>query len=89
MLLLVMRWAVVAVAFRAVVPLRGTLGVVVLVPMAGLLGFLHVGVLVDDRHHVTHGLGVGLEHLPPQFDVVEAFVEVVDDVPVISFCVTP
>ena len=36
-------------------------------------------------HHVTHGLGVGLEHLPPQFDVVEAFVEVVDDVPVISF----
>ena len=26
-----------------------------------------------------------LEHLPPQFDVVEAFIEVVDDVPVISF----
>jgi hypothetical protein len=42
-------------------------------------------VLVDDRHHVAHGLGVGLEHLPPQFDIVEAFVEVVDDVPIISF----
>ena len=72
-------------AFRAVVPLRGTLGVVVLVPAVGPLGFFRVCVLVDDHHHVTHSLGVGLEHLPPQFDIVEAFVEVVDDVPVISF----
>ena len=81
----VARWAVVAATFRAVFPLRGMLGVVVLVPAASPLSFLHVGVLVDDHHHVTHGLGVGLEHLPPQFDIVEAFVEVVDDVPVISF----
>ena len=22
-------------------------------------------VLVDDQHHVAHGLGVALEHLPP------------------------
>ena len=85
MFLPVARWVVVAAAFRAVVPLRGTLGVVVLVLEASPLGFLHVSVPVDDRHHVAHGLGVGLEHLPPQFDIVEAFVEVVDDVPVISF----
>ena len=80
------RWVIVASAFRVIVPLRGTLGVVVLVPAVGPLGFFLVGVLVDNRHHVAHGLGVGLKHLPPQFDVVEAFVEVVDDVPVISFC---
>jgi len=55
------------------------------VPAASPLGFLHVGVLVDDRYIVIHGLGVGLEHLAPQFDAVEAFVEVVDDIPVISF----
>jgi hypothetical protein len=80
-----MRWAVVAAAFRAVVPLSGTLRVVVLVPVACPLGFFHVGVLVDDRCHVAHGLGVGLEHLPLEFNVVEAFIEVVDDVPIISF----
>lgn len=65
MLLPVARWAVIAVVFRAVVPLRETLGVVILVPTAGPLGFFHVGMLVDDRHHVAHGLGVGLKHLPP------------------------
>ena len=46
-------------------PTEGMLGVVVLVAAASPLDFLHVGVLVDDRHHVAHGLGVGLEHLPP------------------------
>jgi hypothetical protein len=81
----VARWAVIAAAFRAVVLLRGTLGVVVLVPAGSPLSFLHVGVLVDDRHHLAHCLGVGLEHLSPQLDIVEALVEVVDDIPVISF----
>jgi len=61
------------------------LGVVVLVPTASPLSLLHVGVLVDDRHHVAHDLGVGLEHLPTQFDIVEAFIEVMDDIPIISF----
>ena len=59
-LLPVMRWAIVASAFRAIVPLRGTLGGVVLglVPTMGLLGVFHVGMLVDDRHHVANGIGV-------------------------------
>ena len=65
MFLPVTRWAIIASALRAIVPLRGELKVVILVPAVGLLGFLHVGVLVDDRHHVAHGLGVALEHLPP------------------------
>jgi len=46
-----------ASVFRAVVPLRGMLGGVVLglVPAMGSLGVFHVGVLVDDRHHVADG----------------------------------
>ena len=62
-----MRWAIVEAAFRAIVPLRGTLGGVILglVPAVSSLGIFHVGVLVDDQHHVAHGLGVALEHLPP------------------------
>ena len=61
------RWTIVASAFRAIVPLRGTLGGVVLglVPAVGPLGIFHFGVLVDNRHHVAHGLGVALKHLPP------------------------
>ena len=61
------RWAIITSAFRAIVPLRGMLrGVDLgLVPAVGSLGIFHVGVLVDDQHHVTHGLGVGLEHFPP------------------------
>jgi hypothetical protein len=51
----------------------------------GSLSVFHVGVFVDDRHHVANGFGVALEHLPPQFDAVEALVEVVDNVPVINF----
>ena len=35
------------------------------VPAMGSLSIFHVGVLVDDRHHVAHGLGVAFEHLPP------------------------
>ena len=58
---------VVASVFWAIVPLRGTFeGVVLgLVLAMGSLSIFHVGVLVDDRHHVAHGLGVALEHLPP------------------------
>ena len=66
-LLPVMRWAIVAEVLRAVVPLRGTLGVVILglVPAVSSLGIFHVGVLVDNQHHVAHSLGVALEHIPP------------------------
>jgi len=61
------RWTILALAFWVVVPLKGMLGGVVLglVPAMGSLSIFHVGVLVDDRHHVAHGLGVALEHLPP------------------------
>jgi hypothetical protein len=78
--------AIITSTFRAVVPLRGMLrGIVIgLVPVVGQLGVFHVGVLVDNCHHVTNGLGVTLEHLPPQFNAVEAFMDVVDDVPVIN-----
>ena len=67
MFLPVARWAIVTSVFRVIVPLRGTLGGVVLdlVPAVSSLGIFHVGVLVDDQHHVAHGLGVALEHLPP------------------------
>ena len=72
MLLAVARWTIIALMFWAVVLLRGMLGGVILglVPAVGLLGIFHVGVLVDDRHHVANGLAVALEHLPPQFDAV-------------------
>ena len=67
MLLPVTRWAIIPSVFRAIVPLKGTLGGVILglMPVVGSLGIFHVGVLVDDHHHVTHGLGVALENLPP------------------------
>ena len=57
----VARWSVIASV------LRGMLGGVVLglVPAMGSLGILHVGMLVDDRHHVANSFGVALEHLPP------------------------
>ena len=66
-LLPVTRWAIVASAFRAIVLLRGTLGGVVLglVPAVSSLGIFYVGMLIDNQHHVTHGHGVALEHLPP------------------------
>ena len=66
-LLPMMRWSIVASAFRAIVPLRGTLGGVILdlVTAVGPLGIFHVGMLVDDRHHVANGFGVAFEHLPP------------------------
>ena len=60
MLLPVARWAIVMLAFQAIVPLRGTLRVVILVLAAGPLGFFHVGMLVNNHHHVAHGLGIGL-----------------------------
>jgi hypothetical protein len=47
-------------------------------------GVLHVGVLVDHRHHLGDCLRVALEHLVPELDVVQPLVEVVDDVPVIN-----
>ena len=61
------RWTIIASAFRAVVPLRGMLrGVILgLVLAMGSLSIFHVGMLVNDCHHVAHGLGVVFEHLPP------------------------
>ena len=37
----------------------------VLVTVVCTLGVLHVGVLVDDGHHVGDGIGVAFKHLPP------------------------
>src|SRR6185312_14722374 len=64
-LLPVTRWVIVESVFRVIVPLRGTLGGVILgfVPVVGSLGIFHVSELVDDRHHVAHSLGDALEHL--------------------------
>jgi hypothetical protein len=42
----------------------------VLVVMMGLLGVLHVGMLVDDNHHLRDYLRVALKHLGPKLDVV-------------------
>ena len=49
-LLPVTRWAIIPSVFRAIVPLKGTLGGVILglMPVVGSLGIFHVGVLVDD-----------------------------------------
>ena len=58
----------------------------VLVAALCTLDILHVGVLVDDGHHVGDGLEVAFEHLPPLFDAMEALVEVVDHIPVINLC---
>ena len=59
-LLAIAGWTIITSMFQAVVPWRGTLGGVVLglVPTMGLLGVFHVGMLVDDRHHVANGIGV-------------------------------
>ena len=66
-LLPMVRLAIIPSTFWAIVPLRGMLeGVVLgLVPAMSLLDIFHVGVFIDDRHHVTNGLGVALKHLPP------------------------
>ena len=52
---------------RVVVPLARTIkGVAaVLVVAVCMLGVLHVGVLVDNGHHVGDGLGIAFKHLPP------------------------
>jgi cyanophycinase-like exopeptidase len=56
----------------------------VLVVMMHFFGILHVDVLVDDHHHLRDRLGVALEHLAPELDVMQLLVEVVDNVPVIN-----
>jgi hypothetical protein len=52
---------------QVVVPLARTIDGVatVLVATVCTLGVLHVGMLIDNGHHVGDGLGVALEHLPP------------------------
>ena len=52
---------------RVVVPLARTVNGIatILVAMVCTLGVLHVGLLVDDGHHVGDSLRVALEHLPP------------------------
>jgi hypothetical protein len=65
--LVVTWWTIPAWASRVVVPLARTIGGLAAVLLAAMyaLGVLHVGVLVDDGHHVGDGLGVGLKHLSP------------------------
>ena len=65
---LAMSWRTIAAWMRrVVVPLARTIDGVaaVLVATVCVLGVLHVGVFVDDGHHVEDGLGVVLERLPP------------------------
>ena len=52
---------------RVVIPLTRTINGVaaVLVAVLCMLSVLHVGVLVDDGHHVGDGLSVAFKHLPP------------------------
>jgi hypothetical protein len=66
------------------VRLRALIGVapVFVVPMS-FLGILHIGVLVDDHHHLGYCLQVAFKHLTLELDVVQALVEVVDDIPFI------
>ena len=52
------------------VPVLGRLGAVVLLPVTRWAIITSafraiVGVLVDDQHHVAHGLGIAFEYLPP------------------------
>jgi hypothetical protein len=65
---LAMSWGTIAAWMRRViVPLATTIDGVatLLVVTVCMLGVLHVGMPVDDGHHVRDGLGVVLEHLPP------------------------
>jgi hypothetical protein len=80
------RWTSITGRPLLIIPLTRAIGRVaaVLVPMMSMLGILHVSVLVDDGHHVGECPGVALKHLSPQFDVVEALVEVVNHVPVFN-----
>jgi hypothetical protein len=55
---------------------------VVLVVAVGFLGVLHVGMLVDHRHHLGDHLRVALEDLALELDVVQPLVEVLDDIPI-------
>jgi hypothetical protein len=70
----------------AVLALLGAfIGVVpILVVAVRLLGILHVGVLVDGHHHLGHHLGDALEHLLLKLHIMQALVEVVDDVRAIN-----
>jgi len=65
---LAMSWRTIAAWMRrVVVPLARTIDGVAMVLVATVctLGVLHVGILIDDSHHVGDGLGVALEHLRP------------------------
>ena len=44
--------------------IEGVTAVLVVVVVC-TLGVLHVGVLVDDGHHVGDSLGIAFKHLPP------------------------
>ena len=60
-------WTIPAWASRVVVPLVRTIDRLAAILVAAMcaLGVLHVGVLVDDGHHVGDSLRVGLKHLSP------------------------
>ena len=85
--LVVPGWTIAAWMRQVVVPRARMIDGIatILVATVCTLGVLHVGVLVDDGHHVGDGLGVALEHLSSLFDAMEALVEVVDHVNVMNF----
>ena len=60
-------WRMIIAWTRRVIPLARTVdGVMaVLAVTVCALSILHVGMFVDDGHHVGDGLGIVLEHLPP------------------------
>jgi hypothetical protein len=99
LVVLVLGWLGAVVVLVGVVSRRTTIVALVIIVMflgavAGIvpvlmvamcfLGVLHVGVLVDDPHHLRDRLGVALEHLAPKLDVVHPLVEVVYNIPVIN-----
>jgi hypothetical protein len=65
--LVVPGWRIAAWTRRVVAPLAGTIGGIaaILVVIVDTFGVLHVGMLVDDGHHIGDGLGVAFKHLPP------------------------
>ena len=60
-------WTIATRTCWVVVPLARTVNGIatILVATVCTLGVLHVGLLVDDGHHVGDSLRVALEHLPP------------------------
>jgi len=65
--LVVLGWTIAAWTRRVIIPLARMINGIatILVATVCTLSVLHVGMLVDDGHHVGESLGVSLGHLPP------------------------